>query len=288
MMSTLSVTLTAIIILIISVYYLKNHGMSKYELTRYIDTQAILLLIISSIISFVAFIFGLLLQRVIAGPLLHLAEVAHHIALNKDFSVRAIVDETDPQNKNEINILANVFNAMLDEIHKREKQLIEIGNTDQLTGLYNRHHLMKRINTLKSRIAENSQPVSVICIDIDYFKQINDVYGHEGGDEALKGLAQFLTEEFERNNTARLGGEEFIILLPGVDLKNAAIYAERFREKVEKGLFKISHKEQPLKQTISMGIAPLDISIAKIPWGHADEALYEAKRQGRNRVVIAQ
>lgn len=160
-------------------------------------------------------------------------------------------------------------------------KLREDVNTDPLTGLGNRRHLEAAIASLESRV----QPFSVIAIDIDHFKRINDSYGHSTGDEVLKQLARTMREVSRSGDLpCRVGGEEFLLLLPDAPLEAAASAAERLRLLVEKmELAQVGHI------TISLGVAHWPQSHADIAgvFEQADAMLYAAKNGGRNRVMVS-
>lgn len=160
-------------------------------------------------------------------------------------------------------------------------KLREDVNTDPLTGLGNRRHLEAAIASLESR----AQPFSVIAIDIDHFKRINDSHGHSTGDEVLKQLARTMREVSRSGDLpCRVGGEEFLLLLPDAPLEAAASAAERLRLLVEKmELAQVGHI------TISLGVAHWPQSHADIAgvFEQADAMLYAAKNGGRNRVMVS-
>ena len=168
-----------------------------------------------------------------------------------------------------------------------EKLDIE-SKTDYMTGLNNRRQIMNIYTKLKKHTQKEKSPLSVIMIDIDYFKKINDQYGHEAGDKVLKKVSELLLENTRENDHAgRFGGEEFILLLPDCDKEKAYGLAERIRKNIESTPITIDNKGTTVKVTISIGISSLD------PRNHnnndtineADKALYIAKDKGRNQVM---
>jgi len=166
---------------------------------------------------------------------------------------------------------------------KKQKDILEkMALFDQLTGLYNRHYLL---NTAKKNVASairNSHAISVLMIDIDHFKIINDTHGHPAGDSVIQAVAKILNGEFrDEDVAARFGGEEFVVLLNNCDLKNAIIRAETFREKVA------CLKPIGIKVTVSIGVSQLESEEQSFSdlLAKADEGLYLAKQQGRNRVI---
>ncbi|MGZ5628428.1 MAG: diguanylate cyclase [Methylobacter sp.] len=166
-----------------------------------------------------------------------------------------------------------------------EAQLQKLASTDPLTGLFNRRVFLERLEQERAKVARLPHYVVVVLmLDLDFFKRINDTYGHATGDAVLKVFAKIV-----RNNSrtidvpARLGGEEFAILLIGADKNDAMTMAERLREQVAAIL--IDHEAGPVQVTVSIGAAALsagDIN-AEVVLHRADAALYEAKDRGRNQ-----
>ena len=173
------------------------------------------------------------------------------------------------------------------ELRDANKKLIEISIKDYLTNIPNRRHFFE-IGTKSLHIAkrENSD-LSVICIDIDLFKNINDTYGHNIGDEILKLVSSNMNKYIRKSDViARIGGEEFSILLNNTNEENAYLLAEKIRTQIESSIYKNDKIE--IKTTISLGISQLraeddDLDSIII---RADKALYEAKNTGRNKSVI--
>ena len=168
-----------------------------------------------------------------------------------------------------------------------EAALTELAHHDPLTGLANRRFFFERARQEFARIRRNPSPLSVVTFDVDYFKLINDHFGHAVGDEFLISLCKScLPLTRESDIFARIGGEEFAILLPDTNLDGAAVVAERFRKIISDNPLSLPAGE--LRCTISVGVATSktrDGSIEECLL-RADNALYEAKRNGRNRVVI--
>lgn len=155
--------------------------------------------------------------------------------------------------------------------------------TDSLTGLYNRHYAYMRIKQEVKRANRESYPVSILFVDIDKFKSINDTFGHDVGDLALKHLSAILKEVTREYDIAiRWGGEEFVLFLPNTTEEGAFALAERLRLKIESSDFKYC------KMTTSLGIStyPQDnLNIEKVI-SFADTALYHSKQSGRNRTTV--
>jgi len=172
----------------------------------------------------------------------------------------------------------NIEAAYHDEIYR-------LTTIDGLTQVFNRRYFEETLDREISRCIRYSREMSLVMIDIDHFKQINDTYGHLAGDHVLKHIASAIKTKIRREDVfARYGGEEFGLLLPEVDTKGALLMAEKARKLVEKHKFEFDKQE--ISVTISLGVATLksgqrdsaDLVRA------ADVKLYEAKTSGRNRV----
>lgn len=171
----------------------------------------------------------------------------------------------------------------------KSSELALLSNTDALTGLYNRRYFDQALDLEWKRSGRNKDILSVIIFDIDHFKNINDTFGHQAGDEYLTNTAATLSAVFKRDYdiVARYGGEEFIVLLPGTDAEQARQLAEQARQNIE--LLILYHQGKKFATTISAGImcsvADFNTSPDYIV-ACADKALYKAKNEGRNRVVV--
>lgn len=167
-------------------------------------------------------------------------------------------------------------------------EMTRLSNTDVLTDLYNRRFFDVELDKEWKRSGRNESLLSLILLDIDHFKNINDTYGHQVGDEYLKKTAEILTSVFKRDSdiVARYGGEEFIVLLPEVDIDHALSLAQEALHKIAS--LTIDHQGMKVNTTISAGIncciPNFNSSPDSIITG-ADEALYMAKQRGRNRAV---
>lgn len=170
-------------------------------------------------------------------------------------------------------------------IKANEEQLERLANIDSLTGLFNRRVVLYRLEELLKHVRRYRDNFSVIMLDIDHFKKINDVYGHLSGDQTIERIAQFLRiRTRDLDVVGRYGGDEFVIILPSTDLPSALLAAERIRKSIE--AIKITDlKGNVFNITVSQGLAsykPGD-DIHSIV-SRADNALYRAKAEGRNRV----
>ena len=186
--------------------------------------------------------------------------------------------------------------ALEQRVQQRTREL-EIANhkleamsiTDGLTGLYNRRHLQQMLETESNRSRREQELLAVIMLDIDHFKHFNDAYGHQVGDACLCQVAQTLKSQLHRTTDclARYGGEEFIILLPNTDPLGAEQVGERLRRSVEMLPFRVDGQRVPITISIgvSIGIPSADLSGERLVQ-LADDALYQAKHNGRNRLVV--
>jgi len=168
------------------------------------------------------------------------------------------------------------------------KQLQELAARDYLTGLFNRRHFFEQGPRLIETAQKAGFPVSIALLDIDHFKQLNDRYGHDGGDQVLSSVADNLSRiaEHETRLLARVGGEEFAILFAGADLATACRLAEGIREEIAREPLLLGGTE--LSLTVSIGVAEIGVSESlDASLGRADGALYTAKQEGRNRVCAA-
>ncbi len=164
---------------------------------------------------------------------------------------------------------------------------IEMAITDPLTGLYNRRYMESHLASLVQQAAARKKPLTVLVLDIDYFKAINDTHGHDAGDDVLREFATRIRKSIRGIDLAcRYGGEEFVIVMPETDLAVATMVAERLRRRIAADPFPIQQGGQKIEVTISVGISELrgDDETADL-LKRADRALYRAKRDGRNRVV---
>ncbi len=190
--------------------------------------------------------------------------------------------------------LSSIAAVCLENTLNRER-LVLSGMTDTLTGLHNRRYLERRLPEEISRALRYGQPMSCLFIDADHFKRINDTHGHPAGDLVLRALASRIRSALRGSDIAvRYGGEEFAILLPQTALKEARGLAERIRSNSAKHLIGIAETTE-LQVTLSIGLSTLNTTVpgseletlADQMIARADDALYQAKSGGRNRVVEA-
>ncbi len=196
-----------------------------------------------------------------------------------EFSAQAFCDDNGA--------LTHIDGLVLDitERKKRHAHLCRMANRDGLTGVYNRRRFMEKLQESFRQACESHHPLSLIMIDVDYFKTVNDRFGHVAGDQALKRIASACRKGLrDRDILGRLGGEEFAVILWDVDRIRSLQIAERLRKNVEKDVLCIA--DDVIKTTVSIGLCTLNSGVSDVQGllKAADKALYRAKREGRNRV----
>jgi diguanylate cyclase (GGDEF)-like protein len=178
---------------------------------------------------------------------------------------------------------------LADELESAFNRLATMSQTDPLTGLANRGHFERVLDTCYHQAVRYQRPLSVIAMDVDFFKDVNDTHGHQAGDAALIALAEALKTACRRADLAgRIGGDKFCIIMPETGAHDAAVVAERLRQLMAEA--EIPSREADKQLTLSIGIA--DVTASQTTRSDelldlADQALYAAKAQGRNRLVQA-
>jgi len=211
------------------------------------------------------------------------------ISLSSYFIVLSIINE-----KSNIEDLKKVNLELENKIQQRTKELLETQvklqeqvHTDPLTNLYNRRHFSEVNKSLFSMAQRSTSPLTILIIDIDDFKKVNDTYGHQIGDLVIKTLANIFMNTIRKSDIAiRYGGEEFLIILTNTNINQAQIIAEKLRKNVNETKIEYSIS-QDLTFTISLGLSTVkkeDDNI-NIAIENADKALYIAKRSGKNQTV---
>ena len=190
--------------------------------------------------------------------------------------------------RDENHVIRHLFIYVQDvtEVAVYEQKLLDLNMKDDLTAAYNRRFLEMKLNEEVNRYRRYRRDFSIIMFDIDYFKGINDRYGHQCGDFILKSVSSRISSKIRNvDYLARYGGDEFCCLLPETDIDSASIVAERFRTAIME--LENNFDGSILKITISLGVSELreGIDTPEILLKKADQALYKAKREGRNRVV---
>ncbi len=211
-------------------------------------------------------------------------------------SVLGIGNKPSPYDEQNAELLASIADIIWviiehkrteEEIHRLQKKLEEMATHDSLTGLYNRHYLDVTLDRELALAAREKYPVSFIMIDIDRFKQVNDIFGHKAGDAVLQNLASMLLDTSRASDIIfRFGGEEFLAVLPKVKSKFALQIAEKWRKTFLGSTLLLGYGG--VKATISCGIAvfPTHGSSGADLIASADQALYQAKEAGRNQSVV--
>lgn len=175
-----------------------------------------------------------------------------------------------------------------DELGEKNRELEQLSISDGLTGLFNHRHLQELVHEEFERARRTGEPLSVVMLDLDHFKRVNDLYGHQAGDRVLQELAEILRHTArEIDKLGRYGGEEFLAILPDTDPVAAEIFAERVRDHVARHPFTVGRGE-PLRLTVSCGMATYPqpgVYNPKMLVQRADQAMYAAKAAGRNRIA---
>ncbi len=173
------------------------------------------------------------------------------------------------------------------ELNKANQDLVHLSRTDPLTGLSNRRDMVEIIKKEQQRFSRSANKFSIIMADIDDFKEINDIYGHDGGDFILKSLAQLMTSLIRKQDSvSRWGGEEFLFLLPETDLTGGKALAEKIRKNIAITPYVFSDKELPVTMTFGVALFNKPMRMDECI-KQADEALYKGKMNGKNQVVLA-
>jgi two-component system, sensor histidine kinase LadS len=201
-----------------------------------------------------------------------------------------IVYEANEKLESNVAKRTSELSLALEQLADANKRLRESSQRDALTGLYNRRHFREMFEQMLRQTTEQRQPLGLMLIDLDYFKKINDTYGHLAGDECLRSLSKTITLTLTGHNAivGRFGGEEFVVIVPNVTLEKLSVIAEELRSRIEKE--NISIGKQSITITASLGIISFgsDKNLSPDQALHqADEALYVSKNKGRNRVSIA-
>ena len=177
-----------------------------------------------------------------------------------------------------------------DSLRSTVQTSMELAITDPLTGLHNRRYLDSHLGALFDEAASRGRQISVLLLDIDRFKAINDSYGHDAGDEVLREFAVRVRAHTRGIDLlARYGGEEIVVAVPDTAVDGAEAVAERIRERIEATPFPIHRGTRAIPVTVSIGVAAREAgdTAAGEMLKRADLALYRAKQQGRNRVIAA-
>lgn len=203
------------------------------------------------------------------------SDVLDEIQLN----IQNIIESFDIPDANKTDVIKKI-NFMY-------SQTKHMSVTDPLTGLFNRRHFESCLDREFSRSKRYKNDLSFAIIDIDFFKQVNDTYGHSCGDYILKEAAYLISNNFRLSDMVfRYGGEEFVVILTETSLKNSLIPLERLRKAFENSDFRFN--DNKIKISVSIGASSLNDETST-PWqmfDNADKALYEAKENGRNQIKL--
>ena len=244
------------------------------QVTRLRNTTLLVLGSLLVIVGLIAYRMAVLIVR----PLDRLTAAASKVSAG-DLSV-----DLPSGGSGEVGYLTSVFNTMVGSLRDHRAELERLSNTDSLTGLSNRRHMMDALRLEHERAKRGSGPFAVLMMDVDHFKKFNDEHGHQAGDEVLVRFGSVLRETIRAYDcAARYGGEEFLVMLSGTGEADAVGIAERICERVRAESFDGGHI------TASIGVAeyPAHGDSVDAVIGRADEALYRAKRAGRDRVASA-
>lgn len=210
----------------------------------------------------------------------------------RDVSARKSAEEVITKMLAELAVARQQSERANEELKATNEKLLQLTQQDPLTGIANRRHFNEFLRHEWQRALRENSDLSLVLLDIDHFKSYNDHYGHQAGDICLRRVASILASELNRpgDMLARYGGEEFVIVLPNTPLEGAAHIAETLRKAIER--VAIAHEKSPVaaRVTLSMGVAGMSVKpafSADMLLRAADRALYKAKRDGRNRVVLS-
>jgi two-component system cell cycle response regulator len=233
------------------------------------------------------------LERTRQLPILAISDADNNARLLRGLEIGVNDYLLRPVDKNELLARARTQirkRRYTDHLRDNVQNSIEMAITDALTGLHNRRYMESHLSTLVEQASGRGKPLALMILDIDFFKSINDTYGHDAGDDVLREFAVRIRKSIRGIDLAcRYGGEEFVIVMPETDLTVAGMVAERLRRSIASETFAVNKGTKRIDVTISIGLATLDHKgepVADV-LKRADTALYRAKHDGRNRVVSA-
>jgi two-component system cell cycle response regulator len=231
------------------------------------------------------------LERTRNLPILIIAEAEDNARLLRGLEIGANDYLVRPIDRNEMfaRVRTQIRKKRYAERLRDNFQLsMEMAITDALTSLHNRRYMESHLGTLVDEAAARGKPLSLLILDIDYFKSVNDNFGHDAGDDVLREFATRVRKSIRGIDLAcRYGGEEFVIVMPETDLHVAGMVAERLRRSIAGEPFAVNKGTNRIEVTISIGLSTLELKgepVADV-LKRADTALYRAKHDGRNRVV---
>lgn len=283
---------------------------SNDSIKKKIADQLLFSLFVIILTLFIIFLLAIKFEKIFSKPIYFLLDAIKNIQKEGNYSVCVISNSKD-----EFDALYKEFNNMMYEIQKRDnilkennlslenlvhstanelqktrenlKEFAVLATTDALSGLANRRSAMKKFEEMLHLAKRNSHHMGVLMADIDHFKKVNDTHGHQVGDEVIKIVAKVLLESIRKSDlAARIGGEEFLVLFDDGEGRVVYEIAQRIREKIESTPIEIPNVDT-FYVTISLGICsviPKEQTLEEL-LKRADDALYRAKNEGRNRVV---
>ena len=231
------------------------------------------------------------LDRTRLVPLLLVANEGDEAALIRgvDFGVNDYINRPVEENELVARSKTQIRRKRLnDQLRESVQTTMEMAVKDGLTGLNNRRYFDSHVENLINKAIVSEKPLSLVVVDIDFFKNVNDTHGHQAGDDILRTFAERLNKNVRSEDLAcRYGGEEFVIAMPETDIALAYVVADRMRREVAAHPFLIDGGKQQISITFSAGVASLQGKGDTIEtmMKRADEALYQAKRTGRNQVI---
>lgn len=259
------------------------------------------IIIIGLAILFLSFAVAVIFLQKLLKPIIDLARKAMLVS-NGNYQVRAITTSND-----EIGSLCKEFNQMVEtiedniynldqkvkektrELEQSKNELKVLASTDPLTGIFNRRSFIDFSQHMLGQAKREKFAISLLMLDIDKFKRINDTWGHDVGDQVLKTLTSTLEGLLRKNDlVCRYGGEEFVVLLPRTPLSGASVIADKIRQAIAQKGYKLSNGEM-IYFSVSIGVTEVDVVNEihlNLALKRSDIALYQAKAQGRNRVIL--
>ncbi len=256
-------------------------------------------LLIAGMIAYTSVSFGLLPKVFLTEFGIQIGAAAEMILLSFALAdrlslvqerARALTEQTQTTLEFRVEERTRELNEALKRLELANKILRQSSQRDGLTGVYNRRYLDEALKSSWAKAIETGQPLALIVLDLDHFKEVNDRRGHLAGDDCLRAVATALTDVLESFDCvlARFGGEEFFVVLPGLSAEQAGELAERLRETV--AALEVVSEDQTFRVTASFGAAAISPGGGRTDRDlirNVDQAMYEAKKQGRNRVVVA-
>ena len=255
-----------------------------HEKLHEIESRALLFVVVLALLALIMVVFGsLLLAKSFFPPV---RKMLDGVRLFSEGHLDHRIDENMPK---EFEELAYGINSMAGKLEQIHLELKDAAIHDELTGCFNRRQLEQDIIKVFSQARRSGEPLSLLMLDIDFFKKINDTYGHAAGDEVLRNVANSIGKELRQHELLyRYGGEEFTIVLPTAKQSEAVQLAERIRTNVAGHPIDVG-SAKPINVTVSIGVSsyPQTAASVKELFEKSDGALYAAKEHGRNCVMTS-